>query len=214
MIEVSTASDAIHRWAREWCEDPLKAHDVAFHMTDWLGELKALAELLEDPTSRTADQAQGVVIDFLLHAVQHLAAASKVLLDTPVEDVFEIGAVGDGSAEPRLNLIVIRARNPAEARTLYEALGLRFQREQHGNGPDHFAAVLGQQVFEIYPATDEQPVSSLRLGFRVRSVSAAIEAATAAGATVVREPRDSADGEQRAVLQDPDGRKIELSGRR
>ena len=126
----------------------------------------------------------------------------------------EADARRSASTEPRLNLIVIRTKELAGTRAFYEALGLRFQREQHGSGLEHFAAVQGEQVFELYPATDEQPVSSLRLGFRVHSVRDAIEAAKAAGASVAREPQDSPDGEQRAILLDPDGRKVELSGGR
>lgn len=51
-----------------------------------------------------------------------------------------------------LNLIVIRSVNPPLARACYEALGLSFVEEQHGNGPKHYACEMANgTVFEIYP---------------------------------------------------------------
>lgn len=38
-------------------------------------------------------------------------------------------------------------------RSFYERLGLKFVREQHFGGPLHYAAQVGGDVFEVYPAT-------------------------------------------------------------
>ncbi|MBL1100268.1 glyoxalase/bleomycin resistance/dioxygenase family protein [Streptomyces coffeae] len=76
-------------------------------------------------------------------------------------------------------------------------LGLSFVQEQHGDGPVHYAATLPDRtVMELYPATAKRPASSLRLGF------------TLDGRTL--SPR-LAPG--RHVVQDPDGRSVELYAR-
>src|SRR3546814_7493059 len=43
-------------------------------------------------------------------------------------------------------------RDLEAAQRFYEALGLQFRRERHGNGPEHLTAPLGAAVFELYPA--------------------------------------------------------------
>ena len=55
-----------------------------------------------------------------------------------------------------LNLVVLRSSDLLRAAGFYELLGIRFQREQHGTGPEHLAAQLGPAVLEIYPQAGEQ----------------------------------------------------------
>ena len=64
-----------------------------------------------------------------------------------------------------LNLVVIRVANLEQAQRFYETLGLQFTREQHGNGPVHLAAKLGEVVFELYPQGTGVATTSTRLGF-------------------------------------------------
>jgi len=52
--------------------------------------------------------------------------------------------------QPQLNLLVIRARDIDLAAQFYCALGLTFERHQHGNGPAHYAAATADWVFEIW----------------------------------------------------------------
>lgn len=70
------------------------ARDVAFHMTDWLDDLSAYVDFCRNPSSYTPEQVNSILLAFLLHAPNHLAAASKLFADIPVTDVFGIGAVG------------------------------------------------------------------------------------------------------------------------
>ncbi|MCK0472476.1 hypothetical protein [Halalkalibacter sp. APA_J-10(15)] len=49
-----------------------------------------------------------------------------------------------------INLVVISSLNIEKSVTFYEALGLIFKKEQHGNGPEHYACEIGNLVFEIY----------------------------------------------------------------
>lgn len=35
----------------------------------------------------------------------------------------------------------------------FSRMGLPFVKEKHGEGPEHYAAQVGDDVFEIYPST-------------------------------------------------------------
>lgn len=110
--------------------------------------------------------------------------------------------------EPCLNLIVIRSAIPADLAAFYTRLGCSFAQHQHGNGPWHYAAELGALTLEIYPLKRSQsaPDSHLRLGFMVPDVSTAI---AQLAAPVLSGPTAS-DWGLRAVIQDPEGRRVEL----
>jgi len=71
---------------------PAIARDVAFHMTDWLDDLRSYYEFCEAPERLSTEAAEKMLIAFLIHVPNHIAAASKLLLDIPVADVFEVGA--------------------------------------------------------------------------------------------------------------------------
>ena len=66
--------------------------DVAFHMTDWLSDLHDYYHFCEEPDAIPGDAVRKLLIHFLIHVPNHLAAASKLLLDIPVTDVFGVGA--------------------------------------------------------------------------------------------------------------------------
>lgn len=112
-----------------------------------------------------------------------------------------------GTAE--LTLIVVYAQDIAASKQFYETLGLAFRREQHG-GPEHYAAQIGDIVFEVYPrqvpGCDPAP---LRIGFRVPSVDQTIESLSKLGARLVKPAADTPWG-RRAVVKDPDGYIVEI----
>jgi lactoylglutathione lyase len=110
----------------------------------------------------------------------------------------------------RLNLLVLRARDPERLARFYGAFGLSFTREQHGNGPVHHACELGGSVLEIYPYQESQgETTGARLGFQVDSIDHVL-AACAAEARVISVPKLMPWG-RRAVIQDPEGHKVELT---
>jgi lactoylglutathione lyase len=116
---------------------------------------------------------------------------------------------------PSLGLIVIRAANLEQAVSFYRALGLEFSEEQHGTGPVHYACDLGGTIIEIYPgkpgtAPERRSGGATLLGFQVDSLEVTLKAIAETGATILTAPQDSPWG-KRAVIQDPDGRAIELS---
>lgn len=69
------------------------AHEVAFHLTDWLEDLEAFVGFCRSPDSYTPAQVDALLLAFLLHAPNHLAAAAKLYAGSPVSDVFGVGAV-------------------------------------------------------------------------------------------------------------------------
>jgi lactoylglutathione lyase len=109
-----------------------------------------------------------------------------------------------------LNLVVFTASNLDLAVKFYSSLGLKFSEHQHGHGPKHFAADLGGCVFELYPlAPDAQSSAGTRVGFRVPSLAATLDALSQFPNCVVSPPKNSPWG-LRAVLKDPDGHRVEL----
>lgn len=106
----------------------------------------------------------------------------------------------------KINLLVLRTSRLEDMRTFYSALGASFQREQHGSGPENYAASLADDfVLELYPCLDgamQDP--GLRLGLRVDDIE---ETLRSLGQFVA--PRQSKLG-LRALVHDPDGRTVEL----
>jgi lactoylglutathione lyase len=97
----------------------------------------------------------------------------------------------------------------ARSRRFYEQLGLKFELEKHGQGPEHLSSRLGDVVLELYPCGKEAP-GRVRLGFQVDSVDRVVAELQSAGVMPVRPPQPSPWG-RRAVIRDPDGNTVELT---
>ena len=114
-------------------------------------------------------------------------------------------------APASLNLVVIRAADIDRSAHFYRRLGLEFTKHSHGTGPEHYASEGGAIVFEIYPRQGKPGTpEGLRLGFLVASVDPILAALTEAGAKIVSPAKDSPWG-RRAVVDDPDGYRVELT---
>ena len=122
------------------------------------------------------------------------------------------GDASQSNASPHLNLLVLRAAELRATAAFYEALGFAFTTERHGQGPEHLASIATETsplVLELYPASCSVDTQAVRLGFRVPNLTSALERITAAGGTIVTAPRTSPRG-RKAVVADPDGRRVEL----
>jgi len=109
-----------------------------------------------------------------------------------------------------LKLLVLKSRQVDQLRAFYEALGIAFTQEQHGGGPVHFAGQIGDPILEIYPLPDDGTVDrTTRLGFGVMNLDQVIEHLRAGGTPITSPARQTTWG-YRAVVQDPDGRAVEL----
>lgn len=93
----------------------------------------------------------------------------------------------------RVQLVVLYTERLAACRDFYAGLGLPLVPERHGEGPEHYAAVLADDVvFELYPASPARPVTgSLRLGLALSAENTSMPAG-------------------RQLLTDPDGRTVDL----
>jgi predicted enzyme related to lactoylglutathione lyase len=107
----------------------------------------------------------------------------------------------------KLNLIVLRSDIPKALSEWYAHFGLTFEYHRHGKGPLHYSAEMNGLTLEIYPLKRSQtaPDLNLRLGFEVEN----LDALFAQIADVISPPKKSEWG-YRAVVADPEGRRVEL----
>lgn len=113
--------------------------------------------------------------------------------------------------QPTLSLLVLRSAVPERLAAFYAHLGVTFEKHRHGSGPVHFSATLNGLVFEIYPLTEgEAGPRGLRIGFAVEDVAGMFATWVEAGGAAVVPPKMSEWG-LRAVLDDPEGHRIELT---
>jgi len=107
-------------------------------------------------------------------------------------------------------LLVIRVRDLGENLNFYSQLGISFQKEKHGKGPVHYSAELSGMVFELYPCRENESVSNIRFGIKIKKADSL---ATEIKKWVENET-DMAysdyDGNEVFVVTDPDKRKIEV----
>ncbi|SHG55035.1 hypothetical protein SAMN04488109_0784 [Chryseolinea serpens] len=114
-----------------------------------------------------------------------------------------------------LNLIVIKTNNLEGLAEFYTTLGMQFDYHQHGNGPHHYASITDGPTLEIYPLSKNvtKPDHTTRLGLVVERLDVLIADLKSRGITIVSEPAVTEWGYV-AIVQDLDGRKVELTERR
>ena len=111
------------------------------------------------------------------------------------------------------NLLVLSCKDVAVTRRFYEQLGLSFSEEKHGTGPQHYAWESGGLVLELYPAAEGQTPENVRIGFSTPLLAdLAGNLRHSADVTILRQPYATVD-RLVMLLQDPDGRKVEISQR-
>ena len=111
-----------------------------------------------------------------------------------------------------ISLVVIKTDKIQQQFEFYSALGLQFDYHKHGNGPNHYASIGNKPVIEIYPLPKGvlQPDNTTRLGFTVEDLGKLVQNLRNKGIKIVSEPSNTEWGYS-AVVQDLDGRKIELT---
>ena len=78
---------------------PEKIAEAVFHMTDWISDLEEWHSFCDNPESLSNDELQDLLMEFLIHVPNHVAAASKLITEIPVEDIFEVGAIQESIAK-------------------------------------------------------------------------------------------------------------------
>ena len=84
--------EAIGVALKDFDMQPTEISDAAFHMTDWLNDLKDWNSFCEKPESLTNEEVQDLLMGFLTHVPNHVAAAGKLVTGIPVTDIFDVGA--------------------------------------------------------------------------------------------------------------------------
>jgi hypothetical protein len=69
------------------------ACEIAFHMTDWDHNIDDLLRIYNEPERASNDEIVEIVLEFLAHVPNHVAAAKKLAGLGPIEDVFEVGVL-------------------------------------------------------------------------------------------------------------------------
>ena len=61
--------------------------------TDWKEDLDEISRLYNDAERLSDDEIQDIIIKFLAHVPNHVAAAKKLVGLGPIEDVFKVGVL-------------------------------------------------------------------------------------------------------------------------
>ena len=104
----------------------------------------------------------------------------------------------------KVSLLVIRCKDIETSKGFYEGLGLSFVKEKHGNGPTHYSCEHDGCVFELYPNNAKEPKDNNRIGFKVLDTTKIIKETDTLNSYEF-------NGKTIYVLNDPDGRKVEIS---
>ena len=112
-------------------------------------------------------------------------------------------------------LIVIPSSKIQNSRAFYEAVGLTFVEEQHGNGPLHLACETDTLVFELYPGEDAPLLDAKQsgatmIGFNVESLDAVLSELRVLDVAPKSVPKVAPWGRWANVV-DPDGRVVQLN---
>ncbi len=111
-----------------------------------------------------------------------------------------------------LGALILFSANIDRVVSFYRAIGVPLSPETHDEGAEHYACELGVTHFAIFPprtSLTNDAAGGAFPGFVVESVAESLEAARAKGARIRQEP-DYYPWGLRAVVEDPDGRLVEL----
>jgi lactoylglutathione lyase len=109
-----------------------------------------------------------------------------------------------------LNLLVLRCANIERSKSFYEIFGMAFVKQQHGNGPVHYAFEQPDGIFELYPSEGGAP-DQTGLGFVTGDLEG-LHMLLRRNQFAPREIRNTELGRM-FVVRDPDGRRVEVKAR-
>jgi len=66
-----------------------QAQEIAQHMTEWLDDLKLLNHTYDNIETLEETEISNNLLQFLLHAPEHIARAAQLLTDAPIDNMFD-----------------------------------------------------------------------------------------------------------------------------
>jgi lactoylglutathione lyase len=118
-----------------------------------------------------------------------------------------------------LSSLVLFTGHIEQARAFYRAVGLTLDDEDHGGGPVHYATDISGVHFALFDARSGsgrapqwRDAGSSFPGFYVTSLDDTVAALAARGAPVLA-AHQVRDWGCRAIVEDPDGRPVEINQR-
>ena len=113
-------------------------------------------------------------------------------------------------AKLSIGLLVLHCKDIESTRQFYEQLGLGFSSEKHGKGPQHYVWEDSGFVLELYPSSDRHPPEMVRLGFTLPFLADLSGDILHNSGIKVLETPYVAGGRLTMLVEDPDGRKVEI----
>jgi lactoylglutathione lyase len=109
-----------------------------------------------------------------------------------------------------LAAVVFTCQDIDKSVRFYKSLGFEVRETKHG-GVAHFTCSLGGCHFALYPhdGVERGAQSGVQIGVMVTNLNGAIASVAATGANVLQKPTPKPWGIT-ALVEDPDGRKVEL----
>ena len=114
---------------------------------------------------------------------------------------------------PFIDAAIMTAADPVRTAKFYRALGIPLEDERHDDGPLHYACDVNGAHIAVYGTSGRRKparVHAAMLGFRVASLAKTLLALRLIRVKVLVRPQKVPWG-RRAIVQDPDGRKVELN---
>lgn len=109
-----------------------------------------------------------------------------------------------------LAALIVTCKDVDASVRLYRAVGIDLKEARH-SGPLHYTAALGGVHLALLPhdGVERSAQSATQLAFLVNDLEGALNAARALGAPVLQAPAPRPFGVS-AIVEDPDGRRLEL----
>lgn len=117
----------------------------------------------------------------------------------------------------RINALILWSETPERSAAFYRLLGLPLENEDHGDGHVHQACDFQGVHLAVYGAPPgtrapaRRAAGAAMVGFAVPDISAVVEKLKAAGEYRELVAPQQMDWGLRTVLEDPDGRSVELT---
>lgn len=107
-------------------------------------------------------------------------------------------------------LIVLKSVQLEACVAFYQSLGIAFEQASHDEKTIHYTTKMDSLVWELYPVNEGEQASNNRLGFQLSPEQTDQDSIVAFIKQKAEQIHDFGNGQHYAVMEDPDGRTIEV----